>query len=37
MAWRGGPDSDPVIMRCGLERPDDFVVGSPIQVVDRVQ
>ncbi len=24
-------------MRCGLQRPDDFVVGSPIQVVDKVQ
>ena len=36
-AWRAGPDSEPVILRCGLERPDDFVVGVPIQVVDRVQ
>ncbi|MHA7653383.1 DUF3515 domain-containing protein [Mycobacterium sp. ML4] len=36
-AWRSGADADPVILRCGLPRPDDFVVGSPIQVVDRVQ
>ncbi len=26
-----------MIVRCGLQRPDDFVIGSPIQVVDRVQ
>jgi len=36
-AWRGGPDGAPVILRCGLERPAEFVVGSPIQIVDRVQ
>jgi len=36
-AWRAGPDSEPVVLRCGLERPAEFVVGSPIQVVDRVQ
>ncbi len=36
-AWRAGPDSEPVVLRCGLDRPADFVVGSPIQVVDRVQ
>ncbi|WP_204081523.1 DUF3515 domain-containing protein [Mycobacterium riyadhense] len=36
-AWRTGRDSEPVVMRCGLERPADFVVGSPIQMVDRVQ
>jgi hypothetical protein len=36
-AWRGGPGSEPVLLRCGLDRPTDFVVGSPIQVVDRVQ
>lgn len=35
-AWtaRGG---QPVVLRCGLDRPADFVVGSPIQVVDAVQ
>lgn len=36
-AWRAGPGSEPVILRCGLDRPPDFVVGSPIQIVDRVQ
>ncbi|MGI9124050.1 MAG: DUF3515 domain-containing protein [Mycobacterium sp.] len=34
-AWRG--DGDPVIMRCGLDRPAEFVVGAPIQMVDDVQ
>jgi Protein of unknown function (DUF3515) len=36
-AWRAGSDSEPIVLRCGLDRPADFVVGSPIQVVDRVQ
>lgn len=36
-AWRAGSDGEPVVLRCGLERPGEFVVGSPIQVVDRVQ
>jgi len=36
-AWRAGPDSEPVVLRCGLDRPADFLVGSPIQGVDRVQ
>ena len=36
-AWRTATDSDPVVLRCGLDRPTDFVVGSPIQLVDRVQ
>jgi hypothetical protein len=36
-AWRAGAGGEPVVLRCGLERPADFVVGSPIQVVDRVQ
>jgi hypothetical protein len=36
-AWLAARDSAPVVLRCGLDRPDDFVVGSPIQVVDRVQ
>ncbi|QLL09091.1 DUF3515 domain-containing protein [Mycobacterium vicinigordonae] len=34
-AWQSG--SDTVIVRCGLQRPEEFVIGSPIQVVDRVQ
>lgn len=36
-AWRAGHGSEPMVMRCGLDRPADFVVGSPVQVVDRVQ
>jgi hypothetical protein len=36
-AWRASPDGEAVILRCGLERPAEFVVGSPIQVVDDVQ
>ena len=34
-AWTA--DGEPVILRCGLDRPAEFVVGSPIQVVDAVQ
>jgi hypothetical protein len=36
-AWRVAADSDPVIMRCGIDRPAEFVVGSPIQMVNAVQ
>jgi uncharacterized protein DUF3515 len=36
-AWRAGEDSAPLVLRCGLDRPSDFVVGAPIQLVDRVQ
>ncbi|OBJ01049.1 hypothetical protein A5660_24520 [Mycobacterium alsense] len=36
-AWRAGSGGEPVVLRCGLDRPGEFVVGSPIQVVDRVQ
>jgi hypothetical protein len=36
-AWQLAGEGDPVILRCGLDRPSDFVVGSPIQQVDRVQ
>jgi Protein of unknown function (DUF3515) len=36
-AWRDGTDGEPVVLRCGLDRPAEFVVGSPIQGVDRVQ
>jgi Protein of unknown function (DUF3515) len=35
--WRAASDTEPVVLRCGLDRPTDFVVGSPIQLVDRVQ
>lgn len=39
-AWRPGADdadvqsADPVILRCGLDRPAEFVVGAPLQLVD---
>jgi hypothetical protein len=36
-AWQAGGDSGPVVLRCGLDRPTDFVVGSPIQLVNQVQ
>jgi len=36
-AWQAAPDAEPVILRCGLERPVEFVVGVPLQVVDAVQ
>lgn len=36
-AWRTGAGDQPVVLRCGLDRPTGFVVGSAIQVVDRVQ
>lgn len=36
-AWQADPEADPVILRCGLDRPVDFVVGTPLQVVDEVQ
>ncbi len=34
-AWRNA--DEPVVMRCGLDRPAEFVVGAPIQMVDQVQ
>jgi hypothetical protein len=36
-AWREPDGGDPVIVRCGLDRPAEFVVGSAIQVVNAVQ
>lgn len=36
-AWLAGSGGDPVVLRCGVDRPAEFVVGSPIQIVDRVQ
>ncbi|WKG05613.1 DUF3515 domain-containing protein [Mycolicibacterium sp. HK-90] len=36
-AWRAEPDTEPVVLRCGVEQPTDFVVGAPLQVVDEVQ
>lgn len=34
-AWRNG--DEPVILRCGLDRAREFVVGAPIQMVNQVQ
>jgi hypothetical protein len=36
-AWQAAPDTEPVILRCGVDRPVEFVVGAPLQVVDTVQ
>lgn len=36
-AWQTAGAAEPVVLRCGLDRPADFVVGSAIQLVDRVQ
>ncbi|GAC1407258.1 MAG: DUF3515 domain-containing protein [Mycobacterium sp.] len=35
VAWSS--DGEPVVVRCGVDRPAGFVVGSPIQMVDAVQ
>lgn len=34
-AW--GTQEEPVILRCGLGRPAEFVVGAPLQIVDDVE
>ena len=31
-AWR--TDTGPIVLRCGLDRPAEFIVGAPIQMVD---
>jgi Protein of unknown function (DUF3515) len=36
-AYRAGTGGDAVILRCGLDRPADFVVGKPLQMVNQVQ
>jgi len=36
-AWQDNPDGEPVVLRCGLDRPAEFVVGAPLQIVDEVQ
>lgn len=36
-AWQTGSGGEPVILRCGLDRPADFVTSSPLQLVDDVQ
>jgi hypothetical protein len=35
-AWQSETQSEPVILRCGLDRPVDFVAGTPVQAVDDV-
>jgi hypothetical protein len=35
-AWRSG-DTEPIVLRCGVGQPADFVVGAPIQIVNTVQ
>jgi len=35
-AWRAAQEAEPVILRCGVDRPAEFVLGSPLQVVDAV-
>ena len=36
-AWRADGEGEPIIMRCGVDPPVEFVVGAPLQVVDDVQ
>ncbi|BBY43332.1 hypothetical protein A5765_13520 [Mycolicibacterium celeriflavum] len=36
-AWRADSAGEPIILRCGLDRPAEFVAGAPLQVVDDVQ
>lgn len=36
-AWRPEAGGEPVILRCGIARPAEFVVGTPLQGVDAVQ
>jgi hypothetical protein len=35
-AWRADAAPEPVILRCGLDRPADFMQGVPLQMVDEV-
>jgi hypothetical protein len=34
--WRPSTGGDPVILRCGIERPLEFVAGAPVQMVNDV-
>ena len=36
-AWQAASGGEPIVLRCGLDRPLDFVVGAPIQIVNAVQ
>jgi hypothetical protein len=35
-AWRAESGAEPVVLRCGLDRPAEFVAGAPLQMVDAV-
>ena len=36
-AWQSDAGGEALILRCGLDRPAEFVVGAPLQMVDAVQ
>ena len=36
-AWQSDAGSEALILRCGVDRPAEFVVGAPLQMVDAVQ
>ncbi|KUI18743.1 hypothetical protein AU193_16010 [Mycobacterium sp. GA-1285] len=36
-AWRPEGEGEPIVLRCGVDRPAEFVAGAPVQVVDDVQ
>lgn len=36
-AWQAEGGGEALILRCGLDRPAEFVMGTPIQMVDAVQ
>lgn len=36
-AWRSDEGGEPIVLRCGLDRPAEFVVGAALQSVDGVQ
>ena len=35
-AWQAEPGGDLVVLRCGIDRPDDFSASAPLQAVDDV-
>lgn len=36
-AWRAEDGGEPIVLRCGVGRPAEFVTGAPVQMVDDVQ
>lgn len=36
-AWRAEGEGEPIVLRCGVDPPAEFVTGAPVQVVDDVQ